>query len=305
MNDFYKRQAELLIKVIPVVAREEDLALHGGSAINLFIRDMPRISVDIDLTYLPLESREISLGKIKDILERIKKDLLKIFSGINITGPDEFADEYKLICSQEGVQVKIEINTVIRGSLRVPVSKILCKAAQKEFNLYAEIKIIPEGQLYGGKICAALDRQHPRDLFDIMILLNNTVIDDEIKHGFLFCLLSSNRPVHELIDPSFSNQRNVLENTFTGMTREIFTYSDYEKTRLDLIKRVHSLLDEDDKQFLISFKEGNPDWTIGSFYELAEFPSVQWKLQNIRKLIRDNPKKHQIQLIALKHALKP
>lgn len=303
MNDSYKRQAELLIRIIPVIAREEDLALHGGSAINLFIRNMPRISVDIDLTYLPLESREKSLGKIKVILERMKKDLLKIFPGIHITGPDEFSDEYKLICSREGAQVKIEINTVIRGSLRVPVSKILCKAAQEEFNLYAEIKTISEGQLYGGKICAALDRQHPRDLFDIMILFNNAVIDEEMKYGFLFCLLSSNRPLHELIAPSFSNQKSVFENTFAGMTREVFTYSDYENTRLDLIKRVHCLLDENDKSFLIGFKEGNPDWTIGSFHELAEFPSVQWKLQNIRKLIRDNPQKHQIQLIALQHVL--
>lgn len=292
-------------KIIPVVAREEDLALHGGSAINLFIRDMPRISVDIDLTYLPLESREISLGKIKGILERIKKDLLKIFSGINITGPDEFADEYKLICSQEGVQVKIEINTVIRGSLRVPVNKILCKAAQKEFNLYAEIKTIHEGQLYGGKICAALDRQHPRDLFDIKLLFDSRGIDDGIKQGFLFCLLSSKRPMHELIEPVFSNQESVLVNAFKGMARETFTYADYEETRIELVNAIRSILDEDDKRFLIGFKEGEPDWTIGSFQEFADYPSVRWKLQNIRKLIRDNPKKHQIQLIALKHALKP
>ena len=303
MNEFYKKQAELLIKTVPVIAREEDLALQGGSAINLFIMDMPRLSVDIDLTYLPLESREISLKKIKDNLERIKDNLLKIFSGIYITGPDEFADEYKLICTQKETQVKIEVNTIIRGSLEMPVNKTLCQAAQNEFNLYAEIKTIPEGQLYGGKICAALDRQHPRDLFDIKHLFESKGIDAGIKRGFLFCLLSSKRPMHELIAPSFINQKSVLENTFAGMTREVFTYSDYENTRLDLIKRVHCLLDENDKSFLIGFKEGNPDWTIGSFHELAEFPSVQWKLQNIRKLIRDNPQKHQIQLIALQHVL--
>jgi len=303
MNDSYKRQAELLIKIIPVVAREEDLALHGGSAINLFIRDMPRISVDIDLTYLPLESRETSLGKIKDILEKIKKDLLKIFSGINITGPDEFADEYKLICSQEGVQVKIEANTVIRGSLRVPVSKILCKAAQEEFNLYAEIKTIPEGQLYGGKICAALDRQHPRDLFDIKLLFESKGIDVGIKQGFLFCLLSSKRPIHELIDPVFSNQESVLENAFKGMARETFTYTEYEETRIELVNAIRDILNEDDKRFLISFKEGEPDWTIGSFHEFADYPSVRWKLQNIITLRSSNPVKHQNQRNILKQVL--
>lgn len=60
----YKRQVNLLLKVLPEVSKESNVALHGGTAINLFVRNMPRLSVDIDLTYIPIESRKISLEKI-------------------------------------------------------------------------------------------------------------------------------------------------------------------------------------------------------------------------------------------------
>ncbi|MCJ7448592.1 MAG: nucleotidyl transferase AbiEii/AbiGii toxin family protein [Bacteroidales bacterium] len=194
MNDSYKKQVSLLIRILPVIAREPDVALHGGTAINLFIREMPRLSVDIDLTYLPLKDRDESLTKIRMILERIKTNLNRVIPGIHITGPDEHTGESKIVCVLKGVQVKIEVNTVNRGSLKTPETKSLCKSAQKEFALYAEVPVIPLGQLYGGKICAALDRQHARDIFDIRCLLEEDGINDDLKQGFLFCLLSSSRP---------------------------------------------------------------------------------------------------------------
>jgi len=53
VNERYRKQVALLIQTIPAVPDEKDFALKGGTAINLFVRDMPRLSVDIDLTYLP------------------------------------------------------------------------------------------------------------------------------------------------------------------------------------------------------------------------------------------------------------
>jgi len=55
--DIYRSQVELLLRVLPYVAKEKVFALKGGTAINLFVRDLPRLSVDIDLTYLPFEDR--------------------------------------------------------------------------------------------------------------------------------------------------------------------------------------------------------------------------------------------------------
>ena len=71
----YKKQVDLLLHVLPYVAKEKIFALKGGTAINLFIRKMPRLSVDIDLTYLPIDSRTVALQNIQNGLNRIKADI--------------------------------------------------------------------------------------------------------------------------------------------------------------------------------------------------------------------------------------
>ena len=71
MNERYFDQVRLLLSVLPDIAREDAFALMGGTAINLFYRDMPRLSVDIDLTYLPVHDRERSLKDIDETLDRI------------------------------------------------------------------------------------------------------------------------------------------------------------------------------------------------------------------------------------------
>ena len=72
-SDQYDKQAALLIRTLPFVAQEQCFALKGGSAINLFIRDMPRLSVDIDLTYLPIQSGAKSLTAIDQAMKRIAR----------------------------------------------------------------------------------------------------------------------------------------------------------------------------------------------------------------------------------------
>ncbi len=73
MNDEYKAQVDLLLKVLPFVALEPCFALKGGTAINLFVRNMPRLSVDIDLSYLPMDDRDAALSNIEESLYRIKR----------------------------------------------------------------------------------------------------------------------------------------------------------------------------------------------------------------------------------------
>ena len=69
--EIYRRQVALLIRILPLVAQEASFALKGGTAINLFVRDLPRLSVDIDLVYLPVADREMSLAAIRAGLARI------------------------------------------------------------------------------------------------------------------------------------------------------------------------------------------------------------------------------------------
>ena len=71
-SDRYRAQVALLIAVMPFVAAEEEFALKGGTAINLFLRDMPRLSVDIDLAYLRVAERAESLAAIDAAMKRLE-----------------------------------------------------------------------------------------------------------------------------------------------------------------------------------------------------------------------------------------
>ncbi len=297
MEKVYRQQIALLLSVLPEVAKEKCLALHGGTAINLFVRNMPRLSVDIDLTYLPIEDRVTSLKHIAEALGRIKESIEKTVSGVRIT-PRFNAG--KLQISANKADIKLEVNLLNRGALAEPKEMILCEKAQTSFEAFCTIPVVPPGQLFGGKIIAALDRQHPRDLFDIQYMLEKEGFTPEIKEGFLLCLLSSDRPINELITPHFQDQQSALLNQFSGMTDETFSYAAYERVRENLVATIHRNLTDRDKAFLLNFKNVTPDWSI---YNFERFPSINWKLLNLQKLKDKNPDKHREQYEILRKEL--
>jgi hypothetical protein len=299
----YKSQVLLLLDVLPEVAAEDCFAMHGGSAINLFLRDMPRLSVDIDLTYLPIEGRDTTLANIAGALRSVQSRIRAKYPTVRVSDPSESPGQSKLFCSRPGAQIKIEVNTTMRGALGNPTMLPLSPKTQETFDRFAEMRIMPIGQIYGGKICAALDRQHPRDLFDVKYMLNDQGFSPEIKSCFLLCLLSSDRPIRELLAPTLIDQRDTLENHFIGMTDEPFSYDEFEETRRTLLAKVSTGLSESDRRFLVSFKDGEPAWAEYGFAAYERFPAVQWKLQNIRKLKATNPSNHREQMDALKEKL--
>jgi hypothetical protein len=218
----YRKQVSLLLSLLPLVARENSFALHGGTAINLFHH-------------------------------------------------------------------KVEVNTIKRGCYSPPITKTLCENAQLAFNVFCEMQVVDNSHLFGGKICAALDRQHPRDLFDIQKMLKSQPFDNELKKGFIFYLVSSNRPVVELLFPNFINQNLAFDNQFSGMTFEPFSYEDFEATRIHLIQVIHTSLTIYDKIFLLSIENGTPDWKI---YDFGIFPAIRWKLINVRLFKSQYPARH-------------
>ncbi|TWW00076.1 nucleotidyl transferase AbiEii/AbiGii toxin family protein [Chitinophaga pinensis] len=286
MEEIYKKQVSLLLSVLPEVAKEQCFALHGGTAINLFVRNMPRLSVDIDLTYLPIEDRAASLKSIEDALERIRANIEKVIPGVRVT---HRRDAAKLQISAHKVDIKLEVNLVNRGALAAPRVMELCEKAQNEFEVFCVMPVVTNGQLFGGKIIAALDRQHPRDLFDVKYLLEMEGFTEEIKEGFLHYLLCSDRPINEIIVPNFQDHRATMDNQFTGMTVDAFGYEEYESIRENLVQTIHSNLTEGDKKFLLSIKNATPDWSI---YNFEKFPAIRWKLQNLQSLKEKNPDKH-------------
>jgi predicted nucleotidyltransferase component of viral defense system len=183
-------QVDLLLRILPYVMRDPRFALKGGSALNLFIRDLPRLSVDIDLTYLPIEDRDSTLANIGEILATISRDINRAMPQMTIQ-PLKATDGRlrKLVVRSGLVTVKVEPNETIRGSVFPCELRDLAPQVEEEFGLFMSVQTLSLADLYGGKICAALDRQHPRDLFDVQMLLANEGLTPAIRTAFLVYLM--------------------------------------------------------------------------------------------------------------------
>ena len=196
-SPFYA-QVELLLRVLPLVAKEEMFALKGGTAINLFIRNMPRLSVDIDLTFLPVLDRDTTFRQIGEgltrIKQRIERSLREVQADLVTLGGSSAPTSMNV--QSTSARIRIEVNVVVRGTVYPVVVLPLCQRAQDEFELFSEVQTLSVADLYGGKLCAALDRQHPRDLFDVKLLLTNEGITDEVRKAFLVYLISHSRSSH-------------------------------------------------------------------------------------------------------------
>lgn len=301
MKEAYKRQVSLLLDILPEIAKEDVFALHGGTAINLFCLNMPRLSVDIDLTFIPVgNDRNVDLKNIRSSLNRIKERLKKQMPAIRFSDSVRAEEELKLICAISDAMVKIEVNQINRGLIADPELMVLCDKAQEMFDKFCEVRTVSKKQLWGGKINAALDRQNPRDLFDVKNLITEIGYSKDIKEGFIFFLLCGKRPIHELLRPHPIDPSAIFESQFKGMTDSPFGYDEYRSTRELLIKTINNSLTEEDKKFLLAFSQGEPDWTKVDY---SAFPAIRWKLLNISTLKESNPKKYKEQIETLEKIL--
>lgn len=297
-NEAYRKQVSLLIRIMPLVYHIKDFAVHGGTAINLFYKNMPRYSVDIDLTYIPIQEKAESLANINQHLIRLKASIEKSIPGIQVIHKSAV---WKLLCTKDGATVKIEVNGTKRGIIGMVEELSLCEKARSEFNMSCKARTVSFSQLYGGKITAALSRQHPRDLFDCKYMTIESF--EDVKDGFILCLLGSDKPIIESLNPNSVNQIEALQNQFEGMSDTLFSYVDYEVSRSNLISLVNDSLTNEDKEFLFSFESGNPDWSKCCGGDLSDYPSVKWKLQNIQALKDKNMDKYKQGLEKLKSFL--
>ncbi|HOS30916.1 MAG TPA: nucleotidyl transferase AbiEii/AbiGii toxin family protein [Treponemataceae bacterium] len=283
MKKDYRDKVSLLINTIPHIAKESCFALKGGTAINLFYLDMPRLSVDIDLTYIKFDDRSTAYMNINKALERISKSLIHNGYSSVIQGNSE---EKKIIVSDKNSSIKIEPNYTIRGCIYSPEVKTVCKKAENQFG-YAEIQIVSPAELYGGKMCAALDRQHPRDMFDLQNILSVADKETDLIKGFLAMMLGHNKPVHELLNPKAKDQTEILNKEFTGMTDTDFSCKDHTRIFNELVEFVKIQIIPY-KEFLLSFVSLEPDFSSIDIPNLERMPSVLWKLHNLEKLKKTN-----------------
>ncbi len=276
-----------MLRILPVVNREACFALKGGTAINFFVRDMPRLSVDIDLTYLPLQDRETSLAGISTALANIKKGIQKAIPEARVQetiarGGNSRVS--KLVVTHDGVQVKIEPNEVLRGTVYGTSDLRTSKAAEKLFETSVTVRCVSSADLYGGKLCAMLDRQHPRDMFDVKELMENGGITPEIRKAFVVYLAGHSRPMDELLSPKLKNMETVFEREFVGMTTEPIPYKELAGARGKCVAQLQRDLEKNERAFLLSIANAEPAWNLLGIPNLDRLPALQWKLQNVAKM---------------------
>jgi predicted nucleotidyltransferase component of viral defense system len=284
-RDVYRRQVALLVRILPLIAEESCFALKGGTAINLFIRDMPRLSVDIDLTYVPVAPRAESLAAIDAAMKRIVAGVKKANPDAQIAMAGSEGAITRFIVRQGGVQTKVEVTPVLRGCVYEPETRSVSEAVESAFG-FAEIPVVSFADLYAGKIVAALDRQHPRDLFDVRDLLANEGIDDALRKAFIVYLVSHDRPMSEVLAPTRKDISDEFLRGFEGMTEQPVSRDELIAAREALIAEIVGKMPDSHRQFLISFERGAPEWPLLGVPGAAELPAVKWRQQNLDKLAK-------------------
>ncbi|GHG89332.1 MAG: hypothetical protein BGP11_19960 [Rhodobacterales bacterium 65-51] len=284
-DERFRQQVDLLIRVLPSVAEENVFALKGGTAINLFVRDLPRLSVDIDLTYLPVKAREESLADIDAALDRISKSISEAVPQAKVV-PSRLHNEgivNRLVVRTPETQIKVEVTPVARGCVFEPRVMQVVPSVEDQFG-YAETQVVSFDDLYAGKIVAALDRQHPRDLFDVRDLLRKEGISTSLRQAFLAYIVSHNRPAIEVLAPTRKDIRSDFEENFLGMTTELVELEELVATREEIIEAIVAQMPDEHRAFLVGVERGEIDWNLSGLTDAANLPAVRWKLTNLDRL---------------------
>ena len=272
MNQVYLDSARLLTRVAPLVLVDDTFALKGGTAINLFVRDMPRLSVDLDLVFPDhTVPRAEALKRINEAIRQSVARLKK--QGFQTHAPASAdAGETKLLVRQGAIQVKIEVNFVMRGTVNPVRMASLTQSARDTLQADLEIPVVSLEDVYGGKLVAAMDRQHPRDLFDVMQLFAHEGITAGIRRAFVVYLASHNRPVHEVLFPTLRDIRQEFEHNFAGMTVEPVELETLLAARERMVRELQQGLTADERRFLLSLVAAEPEWTLLGVPHLEQLP---------------------------------
>jgi len=280
MDKTYIDTVRLLLRVAPDVFAENLFALKGGTAINLFIRDMPRLSVDLDLVFtdhtLP---RAEALQVITSGLQTISDRLHKTGLSVRKIGNKEMGDT-KLVIEDGISMVKIEVNTVLRGTVLPVEHHSLTKSASNLFLAELQLPTLAHAELYGGKLVAALDRQHPRDLFDVHQLFENEGITEAMVECFVIYLSAHDHPPHDVLDSRDKDISRTYQDQFEGMATVPVTLDQLMATRTRLRDELSKRLTLRQRNFLLSLVRAEPDCSLLDCQHASELPGIQWKLLN-------------------------
>lgn len=294
-------QARLAVRVLRHVSKERDLALKGGTAINLFFRDLPRLSVDLDLTYLKVAGRDESLRAIREALVRIAEEVRKGIPGTRVEAGGSHGE--KLVVREGTTRVTVEANTVLRGSVRPPL-QTRARASVEDIFGDVEATVLSFEDCFAGKMVAALDRQHPRDLFDVAQLLASEGLTRTLLDAFVVYLASHDRPMAEVLSGREKDIKAAYENEFVEMAAEAVELGALLEARTKLVREIRRSLLPRHVQFLRSIKNLEPDWALIPHPEAKDLPGIRWRLQNLEKFRKEQPERYSAARAALENLLK-
>jgi predicted nucleotidyltransferase component of viral defense system len=304
MDKTYADTVRLLLAVAPDVFRRRAFAMKGGTAINLFVREMPRLSVDIDVVFTDWNMpRTEALTAITIELASIRDRLTRIGLSVDTIGSASTGDRSIVVSSGDSV-VKVEVNTVFRGTVLPTQKRSLVAGAAEKFAAELELPVLAVDELYGSKLVAAMDRQHPRDFFDVLEMYKANSLSDQAIECFVTYLAGHNRPMHEVL---FGRSKDIsleYRSTFVGMTSEHVPLEVLLETRDRLFRELPRRLSDRQRAFLIGLAGAEPDWSLLNCSHAAALPAVQWKLLNLQNLQKTNPAKLDEQAKALEKGLK-
>lgn len=295
MNQAYVDTARLLLAIAPSVFASQYFALKGGTALNLFVQDMPRLSVDIDVVFTDHSlERDAALEAISMALARLQTALEA--RGFRATPlRTRLGDEVKLLVENDLASVKVEVNFVFRGTVLPVVQMPLAAAARDLFTTGLTLPVLDTAELYGSKLVAAMDRQHPRDIFDVVQMLARFGWQRSFIDCFVAYLAGHNRPVHEVLFPARQPLASTFSSEFQGMTRDELPLTLLEKAQQDLIDQLPRRLTANHREFLLSLVRAEPVWELMPFEHLRALPALRWKLLNLKKLRSSNAKRFALQ----------
>ncbi len=291
MNDQYVQTVQLLLAVAPAVFANPSFALKGGTALNLFLQDMPRLSVDIDIVFTRHDlARTEALSAIAEELDAVRQRVEHLGYAVHLPKTAEGA-EAKLFIRADGIEVKAEVNYVFRGTVMPVQRRSLTPPAQQKFAANIDLPMLAPAELYASKLVAALDRQHPRDLFDVQKMLESGYRwNEELLDCFVVYLAGHNRPMHEVLFPNLKPLEAIFDNEFVGMTAEPVALQTLHDVRGHMMDAVPRALLPRHRDFLLSMARAEPDWSLLVHEHVRNLPAMQWKLQNLNKLQRNKLK---------------
>lgn len=289
MDKGYADTVRLLLAITPDVFANDIFAMKGGTAINLFVRDMPRLSVDIDVVYTPWQhARDLALPAIASELDAIARRVAKLGLKTRKVTTKELGDT-KLLVENDSSQVKVEVNAIFRGTVMPTERRVLASKTAETFGAELEVPLLAIDELYGSKLVAAMDRQHPRDLFDTLQMFEAEGLTDAAVECFVTYLAGHNRPIHEVLFGTEKDISDEYNNNFVGMTEEEISLDALLKTRTRLRSELTRRLSDKHRTFLIGLARAAPDWTLLKCPHAAELPALRWKLANLQTFSQRRP----------------